>query len=304
MARMVWVTMVLAALASQSLARDIFVNNQGGDDRLEGRSETPAALLGPVKSIRKAMLLAEPGDRVVLTNTGTAVSRNDQPFQRPALGLRPQPAVCHRRPRRRARWLGSRAGRRLEKLPVGRVFRFRPSAHELPAIVSRRSAARASAGRAGKWRSCPSSSRLSGRWQTAGFTSGRKTASCRPTTGSAYCRLQTGITLYHVHDVVITNLTVEGFQLDGINAFDGTRDCRLVQVVARGNGRSGVTIAGCSHLEVLGSLVGDNGWAQLLIEELALASVRDTPLLDNTAPPIVQHGGRIFIDGQPAAGEK
>ena len=49
-----------------------------------------------------------------------------------------------------------------------------------------------------------------------------------------------GITLYKVRDVAIGDLTVQGFQLDGINAFDGAFDIQLSGVTCRGNGRSGI----------------------------------------------------------------
>ena len=57
-----------------------------------------------------------------------------------------------------------------------------------------------------------------------------------------YAKLSVGITLYKVDDVLIHNLTVQGFQLDGINAHDSTGPCRLIEVTARNNGRSGVAV--------------------------------------------------------------
>ncbi|MEX0713437.1 MAG: hypothetical protein WD278_13865 [Pirellulales bacterium] len=49
--------------------------------------------------------------------------------------------------------------------------------------------------------------------------------------------MQTGITLYHMHDVAVVDLIVQGFQLDGINAHDGVRSCYLSGITCRGNGR-------------------------------------------------------------------
>lgn len=293
------IIVVLAGLASEARARDIFVNNQAGNDRAAGRSETPSALSGPVQSIRKAMLLAQTGDRVILANTGVAYHEMVSLASGRHSGFGPaQPFVIDGRgavldgsaPVPAAAWQS--AG--------GPLFRFRPERASYQQLFRD---GRPLVRRLAEDEQVPQLAPLEWALLDGSIYFRPESGKLPGDYGLSYCQLQTGITLYHVHDVLITNLTVEGFQLDGINAFDGTRDCRLVQVVARGNGRSGVTVAGCSRLEVLGSLVGDNGWAQLLVKELALASVRETPLLDNTAPPIVQRGGRVFVDGQPASGE-
>jgi len=301
MARMAWIA-VLLGLVTPALGRDIFVNNRGGDDRANGANETPLGMLGPVESIRKALLLAQPGDRIVLTNNGVPYREmvslstgrhsgfsTSQPFVIDGRGaaLDGSAAVSS------SAWESFR----------GPVFRFRPQRMSYQQLFhDNRPLARRY--RLVDDRDLPQLEPLE--WALVdGWIYFRTEEGKLPTDYNlACCGLQTGITMYHVHDVLITNLTVQGFQLDGINAFDGTRDCRLVQVVARGNGRSGVTVAGSSHLEIVGSLVGDNGWAQLYTEGVALASVRDTHLLANTAPEIIRHGGRVFVDGQPAAGER
>src|SRR4029453_4028853 len=59
---------VVPSLAS---ARDIYVDNVNGDDRLGGFSPTAQGESGgPCRSIAKALRIARLGDRVVLTNTG------------------------------------------------------------------------------------------------------------------------------------------------------------------------------------------------------------------------------------------
>ena len=40
----------------------------------------------------------------------------------------------------------------------------------------------------------------------------------------SYARQQTGITLFHVDYVLITDLIVQGFQLDGINLFNSATE--------------------------------------------------------------------------------
>ncbi|MGH7192510.1 MAG: right-handed parallel beta-helix repeat-containing protein, partial [Candidatus Saccharimonadales bacterium] len=111
---------------------------------------------------------------------------------------------------------------------------------------------------------------------------------------------QTGITLYHVHDVVITNLVVQGFRLDGVNVNDGVRDCELIDLTSRGNGRSGVTVAGSSKVGLAHCVLGDNGTAQLRVEGQSSTVVETSELIANTAPAVVRRGGKLLIDGKPA----
>src|SRR5687768_9027411 len=61
----------LACLMTPPLAaRDIYVDNVGGDDLFNGAVATEAGWEGPVRTIARAMQLAGPHDRVVLANTG------------------------------------------------------------------------------------------------------------------------------------------------------------------------------------------------------------------------------------------
>jgi hypothetical protein len=103
-----------------------------------------------------------------------------------------------------------------------------------------------------------------------------------------------------VHDVIVSDLIVQGFQLDGVNAHEGVRNGSLVGVICRGNGRSGITVAGTSQLEIESCVSGDNGTSQLLTEGLAHAHLAGTQLLDNSAPAIVRNGGEVTTAEAPA----
>src|SRR5438132_1095868 len=48
----------------------------------------------------------------------------------------------------------------------------------------------------------------------------------------SWCREQVGITLYNVHDVIIEDLHVRGFWLDGVNCHDNVRRADLVRITA------------------------------------------------------------------------
>ncbi len=78
-----------------------------------------------------------------------------------------------------------------------------------------------------------------------------------------------GITLYEVRNVIIMDLTVRGFQLDGINAHDGAHDIMLASVRSTGNGRSGFSVGGASRVSLWRCSAQDNGVAQLRAESYA-----------------------------------
>jgi len=117
--------------------------------------------------------------------------------------------------------------------------------------------------------------------------------------GAACCGLRTGITLYHVRDVVIRNIVVQGFQFDGIAASDGVRGARLEGVTARGNGRSGISAAGASTVEVERCVLGNNGDSQLRNEDYALTFLRDSRLVAGEAPAVTSAGGQIIFNRKP-----
>jgi hypothetical protein len=111
-----------------------------------------------------------------------------------------------------------------------------------------------------------------------------------------------GITLYHVEHVGIVDLTIQGFQLDGISAFNSARDVTIAGVTCRGNGRSGIAVGGASQVLISACLLGDNGEAQLLTLPCSETGIQDTALLSNTAPGWVDRGGRVYVDGRRVEG--
>jgi len=113
-----------------------------------------------------------------------------------------------------------------------------------------------------------------------------------------YAKLQVGITLHHVQGVTIRDLVVQGFQLDGVNLANTARDVRLEGVVLRGNGRAGLTVGGASRGELIDSLLGDNGAAQILTLPNGELRVHNCQVLGNTAPAWVDEGGRFFLEGK------
>jgi hypothetical protein len=279
-------------------ARDIFVNNVAGDDRSAGRIQDGSiANIGPVRTIAKALRLAGPGDHVVLAETGQPYRESVSLAGMRLSGAGDLPLVI----------VGN--GAILDgSLPVpddawehflGDMFRFRPSrtGHQQLFIGDRPAVRRPASSL--DWK-VPDLKPLE--WCLAGGSiyfcveQGKLPHDYRLT----YAALPTGITLYQVHDVEIGDLTVQGFQLDGINAADGAFDVLLSGVTCRGNGRSGVSVGGSSRVAVKDSVLGDNGLAQLRTEGYSHTTVENTQLLPNTAPAVSREGGELTIDGQPA----
>ncbi len=113
---------------------------------------------------------------------------------------------------------------------------------------------------------------------------------------------QTGVTLFHVDSVALVDLTVQGFRIDGINAANSARRVYLGGVTARGNGRAGIAVGGASRVEVEGSLVGNNGQAQLLTLPYSETFVHGSELYSNPAPAWLDRGGSLSIDGRSIEG--
>lgn len=273
-----WLTLVNGAGA-----RDIFVNNVAGDDRFDGTAPvTQVARIGPCRTLAHALKLADKSDRLILAATGRPYRESvtlqagrhsgsaEHPFEIVGSGAVldgladvPKGAwepvgdeVYRFSPPRMSFQLLYLDGRPATRVPVG------PAELALPALPPR------------QW--CL--------FQRAVYfrpEGGRTPGSYR----LEYCALPVGITLYEVRHVVIRDLIVQGFQLDGINAHDGVFDALLKKVTCRGNARSGICIAGASRVQIDECLVGGNGEAQLRTEGYSHTRLVSSRLLKDTAPP-------------------
>ena len=114
-----------------------------------------------------------------------------------------------------------------------------------------------------------------------------------------------GITLYNVENVVIRNLKLRGFQLDGINAHDNAFDCLLSDISSVENGRSGVSVGGSSRVRLNHCELGKNNDTQLNAEGWSTSTLQDTRLVSKVAPLWKRElnsfgrGARVIIDGKP-----
>ncbi len=286
---------------SAASGRDVYVNNLDGDDAFSGQYPTYMERTGPVRSIAKALRLASQGDRIVLANTGVPYresislvgSRHSGYSYRPFTIAGNGATLDGSAPVPPAAWENHQ----------GPVFRFRPPhlAHQ-QLFLNDRPAIRIFASRQaggppelGPLEWCLHDGYIY-------FSTDPGTTNLPQDYPLTYAEKRVGITLFHVERVAIVDLTVQGFQLDGINACNSAREITVLGVTCRGNGRSGMTVGGASQVTIDACLVGNNGSAQLLTLPYSEAGIRNTVLLSNTAPGWVDQGGRVYVDGERVEG--
>jgi len=286
---------LLLTVPATAAARNIFVNNVAGDDRREGRGEKPSSQgTGPCRTIEKALRVAQEGDIVVLANTG-------EPYRESISLDGPRHSGAFATP-----FIIEGNGATLDgtkEIPVGAwqqydqyIFRFRPLHRQyqqlyLDGIPCRRVDLLDDG-------ELPELEPLD--WCLAdGFVYFRCEQDRLPQTYDlrfAYHRV--GVTLYQVRRVVVRDLVVQGFQLDGINAHDNVFETTLSGVTSRGNGRSGISIGGASRVQIENCLVGDNGKVQIRTEGYSKTQIDRTEIIANTGPAITRDGGSVTTDGE------
>ncbi len=278
--------------AGACLAADIFVNNLTGDDRRNGHEPISLGVgNGPVRTIAKALRLATKGDRVILAdNVGYPYRESISISGRHHQGIATFPFELVGNG---ATLDGSLSLVAAEWEHVeGDVFRVRPPRgafqrlflDNLPAqFVQPTGDARPQLQPkqwtllAGQIYFCVEKNKLPSSYDIA----------C--------CGLTTGITLYQVEDVVVSNLIVRGFQLDGVNAADNMRQVVLLGVTSSDNGRSGFTVAGAARVTLDQCMAAGNGNSQLRAEGYSQTKVRECDFDEKSAPALIRDGGRVFL---------
>ncbi|PQO42104.1 right-handed parallel beta-helix repeat-containing protein [Blastopirellula marina] len=287
--------LLLIFSASTARGADLFVNNVSGDDRNAGRHESGnQGSDGPVRTIAKALRVAHKGDRIILANTGapyresiTLQAGNHSGWPGFPFTLVGNGAI-----------LDGTATIPIEqwKHVQSDVYCFAPTYKQYQMVFLDGKPAQQM-----KLESRDELDKLEPMTWTLldGQIFFRSEANVDPGNYSlTYTAHRTGITLYEVRHVRIIDLTVQGFQLDGINAHSNCYDTELVSITSRGNGRSGVSVGGASKVTLSGSLLGDNGTVQLRGEGFSKTKVVDSTLLDASAPATSREEARIEIDGQ------
>jgi hypothetical protein len=286
-----WATWVVTAVAvNVASAADIYVNNVQGDDRRNGQApESLGVGNGPVRTIAKAMRLADKGDRVILAATGqpyresVTVSGGHHsgmigfPFELVGNGATLDGSISLAE----ADW----------EFVSGDIFRVRPPRGAFQRLFI--------GGEPVEFVSPAGDLRPQlkpKQWTLIeGWIYFRVEKDLLPGSYDLSCGGRgTGITLYQVDGVVIRDLNVRGFQLDGINAHDTAREVEIVGVSSSQNGRSGFTVAGASRVMLDQCSASGNGNSQLRVEGYSQTKVRECDFDEASAPALVHEGGRLF----------
>lgn len=287
------VCLFVFGLAASAMGRDIFVDNRNGDDRRNGSAPTPVGTVsGPVRTIAKAIRLCHgTGERIILINTGEPY-REEVSVQGPGCSgtdVRPFEIIGN------GAVLDGRAtlvGGPWEH-HRGDVFRIQPKFMSYQQVFL--------------------GDQLAVRRQPVdGLPPDLKPLEWCLLNGYIYfrvepgklpdsydiscCGLKTGITLYNVHDVVISDLTIRGFHLDGLNAHDNVRGTDVSGVTSIENGRSGFSIGGASRVRLENCTAAGNGAAQVRVEGFSITHLLENMLDGASAPTLVQEGGRVIVD--------
>ncbi len=281
------VTLSLVVLALPAAVRDVYVNNATGDDRLDGTEpQRGDGYVGPVKTIDRALKLAEKSSRIVLAKT-------DQPYResislsgRNHVGDRERPFIIEGNG---AVLDGTRLiPQRAWEHYSGYVYRYRPYwLGQQVLFIDNEPITRRAGGvpRKGLPTLADREWEAAAEWVYFRVEKGRVPEDY----AVSHAVLPVGITLYHVHDVVIENLTVQGFRLDGVNFNDGADNCGLSKVTCRRNGRAGIFVGGASEGVVVQACeLAENADAQLLLRGYSYTVVRDSKLVESPGAPAIK----------------
>lgn len=292
------VVSIALAACSAADARQLFVNNTAGDDSADGTRPTSSDVGGPVRSLTRAMHLASPGDHIVVANTGVPYHESVSLSSGDQSGFNALPFVIEGNG---AVLDGSdRVPDDAWQAVRGDLYRFRPAGggnlrlftanlEPLPEKPVDAGSGRLPQLEPGEW--C-----AHGGYAYFLCEFGKLPLQYN----LRYARLPVGLTLYHVHDVRIVDLTIQGFQRDGVNAHDGLLNVSLGGLILRGNGRCGLAVGGSSQIEAEGCLIGSNGQAEVVVAGPATLSLKNCDLPAGSVPAIERkhRGERLYVNGE------
>lgn len=280
------VASILLNVAVSATAEVYYVNNRVGADRHDGLVETPLSnLTGPVKSISQALKLASFGDTVIIANTGVPYYDNlsFQGEKNSGDPVRPFRLIGNGATITGAMVIPDGAWREAAR-NVWQVTPFRKGFFQLIRDGKALPEVRQQAGE--KWDSIPDLE--VGQWCSwRGSIYYRIERLVDPSTQRlSIARRSCGITVFSAHDIVISDLTIQHFRLDGVNLHDLATEIRLEKLTLRENGRAGLAIGGSSSARINGSDIERNRDHSILIQEAAAIGVEDCILDAN--PTVLQ----------------
>lgn len=287
------VCIICCSLVGSLAARDIFVNNVAGDDKNRGSAAAPRGdSASPVRTIAKALRLARGGDRIVLADAGQSYRESISLVGSRHSGVPAIPFIL------------DGGGATLDgSVPIpaeswthyrDNLFRFRPTTLDgavlfldnraidpLPLESKTAFPPRLDPGQwcvlEGSIYFAVEKSKLPGDYKLS------------------YAAQPTGITLYHVDHVIVRNLTIQGFQVDGIAAADSAHNVVLNNATCKANGRAGVSVRGGAQVEIDGCKLSGNGLGQLMTFANSQTHLFKSDLANDTARAWVDRGGRVYL---------
>ncbi|MDA1053069.1 MAG: right-handed parallel beta-helix repeat-containing protein [Planctomycetota bacterium] len=292
-----FLVLLISATAS---GRDIFVDNVAGDDRRDGATEQISGRAGgPVRSFRRALELAEGSDRIVLANSGEPYRESVtlQAGKHTGVATRPFTIVGNGATLDGSAPVPDDAWTHVE----GNVFRFRPprTSFQLLFLDDKPLVRRFVDREAGFPKLQPLEWCLFDRYVYFCVEKDKLPSHYE----LSHTSLPVGITLYEARNVVISDLVVQGFQLDGLNAHDSVFDATFVGLTCRGNGRSGISVGGASRVKIIACLVGNNGAAQVRSEGFSRTEILNCDLVEAAnAPAVVRDGGLVSVTSDDVPG--
>lgn len=268
-----------------AFAKVIYVDNRTGEDVYDGTAAEVSGLrTGPVRSLERAHVLVRPGDTIEIANNGDAYPYYDslRLIGDRCSGVPSHPVVVNghgavidgSEPVDPAAWAALGGGLwRLETLPKGWYGLVRGS-DAVPEVPAPRGSAEPLPP-PGHWAA----------WHGAIYyrVEPDEIPSNEP---YRVATREAGLFFYAVHDVLVRDLIVRHFRLDGVNAHDQTSHVVLQNVASESNGRSGFFVGGSGSLTVTGGAASNNREASLLLGELGKADVREAAL--ETEPVVAE----------------
>ncbi len=259
------------------------MNNRQGNDAFDGHAgEIISATRGPVRSITRGLSLCKPGDILHLANTGvpyrSPISLTGDRFR----GLGPLPFVLRGHG---AILDGS------QPIPLQRWTRLDPTLW------------RFTPNRKGYYLLFADGDTKLERVETPpGRESDLKPNQWTVRNGSIYLGTDrlvepaqlnlriagrtTGLTLYDVENVVVENLIIRHWRIDGVNLHDLCRGVTLRNVVSEENGRAGIFVGGSSSANLQNVTANKNGAYSVLVRERGGIRIDSE---DNISPkPVVE----------------
>ena len=269
------VASILLSAVSLANAETYFVNNRTGADRNDGLVETPLSnITGPVKSISRALKLASFADTIIVANTGVPYYDNlsFQGEKHSGDPFRPFRLVGNGATITGAMVVPEGAWREAAR-DVWKVTPFRKGFFQLVRDGKALPEVRQAAGE--KWDSIPDLEVT--QWCAwRGSIYYRIERLTEPLTQKlSIARRSCGITVFAAHDIVISDLTIQHFRLDGVNLHDLATNIQLEKMTLRENGRAGLAVGGSSTARMSGSDIERNRDYSVLIQEAAAVALED-----------------------------